>query len=86
MSGLYVAVNHLAVIGKMFDESDLAYLLVESAIYRCNYAGNLLKGKYYNRGVELQTGHANSDEASMVVAVQMNILNTRGYERQQKSQ
>ena len=51
MGGFHIALNFLAVIGKMFEESGLADLLVESGVYGFNTATKLLKGKSYNRGV-----------------------------------
>ena len=62
IDGFHIALNYLAVIGKMFEESGLADLLVESGTYGCNTAANLLKGKSYNRGVR---GHKLVLEALM---------------------
>ncbi|KAL9975370.1 hypothetical protein ACROYT_G012525 [Oculina patagonica] len=51
LGGFHVALNYLAVIGKMFDESGLYDIMVESGIYGSNAASVLLQGKSYNRGV-----------------------------------
>lgn len=62
MGGFHIALNFLAVIGKMFEDSGLADLLVESGVYGFSTAANLLKGKSYNRGVR---GHKLVMEALM---------------------
>ena len=51
MGGFHIALHYLAVIGKMFRDSELLDLTIESAIYGCNTASHLLKGRTYNRGV-----------------------------------
>ncbi|KAK3740844.1 hypothetical protein QZH41_000596 [Actinostola sp. cb2023] len=51
MGGFHIALNFLAVIGKMFQDSGIEDLLIESGIYGSNSASALLKGKSYNRGV-----------------------------------
>ena len=62
MGGFHIAFNFLAVIGKMFEDSELADLLIESGVYGFNTASNLLKGKSYNRGIR---GHKLVMEALM---------------------
>lgn len=51
MGGFHIALNFLAVIGKIFQDSGLEDLLIESSIYGSNSASALLKGKSYDRGV-----------------------------------
>lgn len=51
MGGFHVALNYLAVIGKMFQDSGIEDLLIESGVYGSNTASVLLKDKSYNRGV-----------------------------------
>ena len=51
MGGFHIALDYLAVIGKMFRDSGLLDLIIESDIYGCSTASHLLKGKTYNRGV-----------------------------------
>ena len=53
MGGFHIALNFLAVIGKMFEDSGQTDL-VESGVYGFNTATKLLKGESYNHGV---TGH-----------------------------
>ncbi|KAL9983228.1 hypothetical protein ACROYT_G005368 [Oculina patagonica] len=50
LGDFHVALNYLVVIGKMFDESGLYDIMVESGIYGSNAASVLLQGKSYNRG------------------------------------
>ena len=51
MGGFHIAPNYLAVIGKMFRDSELLDLIIESDIYGCSTASHLLEGKTYNREV-----------------------------------
>lgn len=51
LGGFYVALNYLAVIGKMFENSGLYDIMVESGIYGSHAASVFLQGKSYNRGV-----------------------------------
>ena len=51
MEGFHIVLNFLAVIGKMYDNSGLEDLLIESDVYASGTASHLLKGKQYNRGV-----------------------------------
>ena len=62
MGGFHIALNFLAVIGKMFEDSGLADLLIESGVYGFNTASNLLKEKSYNPGIR---GHKLVMEALM---------------------
>ena len=51
MEGFYIALNFLSVIGKIFEDSGIEDLLIESGVYGCHTASMLLEGKSYNRGV-----------------------------------
>lgn len=51
MGGFHIAMNFLSVIGKMYAESGLEDLLVESGVYAAGSTTALLAGKQYNRGV-----------------------------------
>ena len=51
MGGFHIALNFLSVIGKIFQDSGIEELLIESGVYGCPKASMLLKGKSYNRGV-----------------------------------
>ena len=51
LGGFHIALNYLAVIGKMFQDSGLHDIMVESEIYGSHAASVLLQGKSYNRGV-----------------------------------
>ena len=51
MGGFHIALNFLSVIGKIFQDSGIQDLLIESGVYGCHTASMLLKGKSYNRGV-----------------------------------
>jgi hypothetical protein len=51
MGGFHIILNYLALLGKMYEQSGLKDLLIESGIYGGNSASCLLKGKSYNRGV-----------------------------------
>ena len=49
LGGFHIALNYLAVIGKMFQDSGLYDIMVESEIYGSHAASVLLQGKSYNR-------------------------------------
>lgn len=51
MGGFHIAINFLSVIGKIYAESGLEDLLVESGVYAAGSTSALLAGKQYNRGV-----------------------------------
>ncbi|EDO42601.1 predicted protein [Nematostella vectensis] len=51
MGGFHIALNFIAAIGKMFQDSSIEDLLIESGVFGCSTASSLLKGKSYNRGV-----------------------------------
>ena len=51
MGGFHIALHYLAVIGKMFRDSGLLDLIIESDIYGCSTASHLPECKTYNRGV-----------------------------------
>ena len=51
LGGFHIALDYLAVIGKMFQNSGLYDIMVESEIYGSHAASVLLQGKSYNRGV-----------------------------------
>ncbi|CAH3184788.1 unnamed protein product [Porites lobata] len=50
-TGFHIAINFLSVIGKIYAESGLEDLLVESGVYAAGSTSALLAGKQYNRGV-----------------------------------
>ena len=51
MGGFHIAINYIAVVGKMFRDSGLLDLIIKSDIYGCSTASHLLKRKTHNRGV-----------------------------------
>lgn len=51
LGGFHIAVNFLALIGKMFRESGIEDVLVESGVYGPSSTQAILQGKAYNRGV-----------------------------------
>ena len=51
LGGFHIILNYLALLGKMFEDSGLEDLLIESGIYGSNTASALRKGKSYNCGV-----------------------------------
>ena len=53
MGGFHIALNFLAVIGKMFEGSGLADLLIESGVYGFNTASNLPRGNPTTVGLEV---------------------------------
>ena len=51
-NGLYhIILNSLAVIAKIYDNSGLEDLLIDSGVYACGKASQLPKGKQYNRDI-----------------------------------
>ena len=50
MGGFHIALNFLSVIGKIFQNSGIEGLLIESGVYACRTASMLLKDRSYNRG------------------------------------
>ena len=55
MGGFHIALNFMAVIGKIFKDSGIEDVLIESGTYGSNTATALLQGKSYNRGVRAHT-------------------------------
>ena len=53
MGGFHIALHFLSVIGKKFEESGIADLLMESGLYGTTSTIALLKGKLYNRGLHV---------------------------------
>lgn len=53
MGCFYIALYFLSVIGKKFEESGIADLLMESGLYGTTSTIALLKGKSYNRGLHV---------------------------------
>ena len=53
MGGFHIALHFLSVIGKKFEESGIADLLMESGLYGTTSTKALLKGKSYNRGLRV---------------------------------
>lgn len=53
MGCFYIALHFLSVIGKKFEESGIADLLMESGLYGTTSTIALLKGKSYNRGLHV---------------------------------
>lgn len=51
LGGFHIAVNYLALIGKMFQESGLEDVFIESGFYGSSSTMALLQGKSYNCGV-----------------------------------
>ena len=51
MGGFHIVMNYLAVLGKKYQSSGIADLLIESGKYESTSTSILLKGKSYNRGV-----------------------------------
>ena len=51
IGGFHIILNFLAVIGKMYDNSGLEDLLVESGVYAYGKASQLCKGKQFNMGI-----------------------------------
>ena len=50
IGGFHIAFNFLSVIGKIFQDSGIEDLLIESGVYGCHTTSMLLKGESYNRG------------------------------------
>ena len=53
MGGFHIALHFLSVIGKKFEESSIADLLMESGLYGTTSMIALLKGKLYNCGLRV---------------------------------
>ena len=51
MGGFHIAMNFLSAISKIYAESGLEDLLVQSGVYAAGSTSALLAGKQYNRGV-----------------------------------
>ena len=51
MGGFHIVMNYLAVLGKKYQSSGIADLLIESGKYESTSTSILLKGKSYNRGI-----------------------------------
>ena len=51
LGGFHIALNYLALIGKMFQESGLEDVFIESGLYGSSSTMALLQGKSYNRGI-----------------------------------
>ena len=51
MGGFHIALNYLSLLGKMFSDSGLEDLLIESGVYASGTTSALIAGKQYNRGV-----------------------------------
>ncbi|KAI8487179.1 hypothetical protein Bbelb_349770 [Branchiostoma belcheri] len=51
LGGFHIALKYLSVIGKLFKDSGIQDVLIESEVYDPNTAQALLDGKSYNRGV-----------------------------------
>ena len=54
LGGFHIALNYLALIGKMFQESGLEDVSIESGLYRSSSTMALLQGKSYNRGMIME--------------------------------
>ena len=50
--GGHIALNYLASIGKMLQESGLEDVFIESGLYGSSSAMALLQGKSYNKGIK----------------------------------
>ena len=53
MGGFQIALHYLSVVGKKFEESGIADLLMESGLYGTTSTTALLKGKSYNHGLHV---------------------------------
>ena len=51
LGGFHIALNYLALIGKMFQESGLEDVFIESGLYGSSSTMALLQGKSYNKGI-----------------------------------
>jgi len=54
LGGFHIALNYLALIGKMSQESGLEDVLIESCLYGSSSTMAPLQGKLYNRGIRGQ--------------------------------
>ena len=53
MGGFHIALNYLSLLGKMYSDSGLEDLLIESGVYASGTTSALIAGKQYNRGVRV---------------------------------
>ena len=51
MGGFHITLNYLSLLGKMYSDSGLEDLLIESGVYASGTTSALIAGKQYNRGV-----------------------------------
>ena len=51
MGGFHIALNYLSMLGKMYSDSGLEDLLIESGVYASGTISARIAGKQYNRGV-----------------------------------
>ena len=51
LGGFHIAINYLALIGKLFKESGLEDVFIECGLYGSSSTMALLQGKSYNRGI-----------------------------------
>ena len=49
----HIALNHLSLLGKKFQNSGLDDLLIESGVYAAGTTSAIMKGKSYNRGIHV---------------------------------
>ena len=91
IGGFHIALNFLSVIGKIFQDSGIEDLLIESGVYGCHTASMLLKEKSYNRGVQahklvlgigkhLELGwklRTSSSQQYISASVQLSLINCR---------
>ena len=54
LGGFHIALNYLALIGKMLQESGLEDVSIESGLYRTSSTMALLQGKSYNSRIRGQ--------------------------------
>ena len=51
MGGFHIALNYLSLLGKMYSDTGLEDLLIESGVYVSGTTSALMTGKQYNPGV-----------------------------------
>ena len=51
LGGFHIALNYLSLLGKMYSNSGLEDLLIESRVYAPGTTTALITGKSYNRGI-----------------------------------
>ena len=51
MGGFHIALNYLSLLGKMYSDSGLEDLWIESGVYASGTTTEIIAGKQYNRGV-----------------------------------